>query len=536
MLLNNKFIASSLLAVSLLFGGTNLTAKEKTIKNQLTYVNFRDLRDLNPHLYGGELFAQNLLFESLVKIENDGSYSPWLAKSWEVKDNGKTYVFQLRDDVYFHDGEKFNAKAAKANFDALLDNNKRHGWLESIRLMLEVQKSGREAIEASGEYELTLHLASSYYPLLTELGVTRPFRFISPKAFKNGTTKNGVIKMSGTGSYILESNKVDEYSVFVRNDNYWGKKPNIERIVAKVIPDPQTRLLALESGEIDLIFGPNMISAEAYNNYSNRPGFKGIMSEPISTRMMLLNTTHPILKDVRVRQALSHATDKVKISKGLFDGIEAPADTLMSKNTPYSDIGLKPYKFSFEKARKLLDEAGWEKVEGKKYRQKDGKDLEIILNYDSNKVTDNNIAEFLQSQYGKIGVHLNIKGEEEQAYRDRMKTGDFVITFNIGWGVPYDPQSFLGGMRKPVYGDYMAQQGLKNKKELDNQILLALKSTDEVKRQEHYKYVLETLHNQAVYLPLTYKRNRAIFNEKVKGVSFNISQYEVPMEKMEIEQ
>lgn len=535
MLLRNKWIASSLLALSLVVGSTNTaTAAESGVKNQLTYVNYRDLRDLNPHLYGGELFAQNLLFESLVKIQKDGSYAPWLAKSWKVSDDGKTYVFQLREDVSFHDGEKFNAKAAKANLDALLDNNKRHGWLESIRLMMEVKQAGKNPIEASGEYELTVRIADSYYPLLTEFGVTRPFRFISPKSFKDGTTKNGVTKMSGTGPYILESNKIDEFSVFVKNDKYWGKKPNIERIVAKVIPDPQTRLLALENNEIDLIFGPNMITAEAYNTYSNKPGFKGIMSEPVSTRMMLLNTTHPILKDVKVRQALSHATDKVKISKGLFDGIEAPADTLMSKNTPYADVGLKPYDFSFEKANKLLDEAGWKKVAGKKYRQKDGKDLEVILNYDSNKVTDNNIAEFLQVQCSKIGVHLNIKGEEEQAYRDRMKAGKFVITFNIGWGVPYDPQSFLGSMRKPVYGDYMAQQGLSNKKEMDDHILAALKSVDEKKRQEHYKYVFETLHNQAVYLPITYKRNRAIFNQKVKDVGFNISQYEVPMEKMSV--
>lgn len=140
MLLKNKWIASSLLAISLMLGSTTTaTGNDVTLKNQLTYVNYRDIRDLNPHLYSGELFAQNLLFESLVKIENDGSYTPWLAKSWEIKDKGKTYVFQLRDDVYFHDGEKFNAKAAKANFDAILDNSKRHGWLESIRLMIEVE-------------------------------------------------------------------------------------------------------------------------------------------------------------------------------------------------------------------------------------------------------------------------------------------------------------------------------------------------------------------------------------------------------------
>lgn len=114
MLLKNKWIASSLLAISLMLGSTTTaTGNDVTLKNQLTYVNYRDIRDLNPHLYSGELFAQNLLFESLVKIENDGSYTPWLAKSWEIKDKGKTYVFQLRDDVYFHDGENLMRKLQK---------------------------------------------------------------------------------------------------------------------------------------------------------------------------------------------------------------------------------------------------------------------------------------------------------------------------------------------------------------------------------------------------------------------------------------
>ncbi|MFR2271176.1 MAG: ABC transporter substrate-binding protein, partial [Clostridium sp.] len=146
------------------------------------------------------------------------------------------------------------------------------------------------------------------------------------------------------------------------------------------------------------------------------------------------------------------------------------------------------------------------------------------------------IAEFYQSELAKVGIKLEISGEEEQAYRDRMKAGDFDITFNISWGSPYDPQSFLAGMRMPVYGDYAAQQGLKEKAQIDETILKALTSTDEEKRQEYYTYVLTTLHEEAVYIPLTYERNRAVYNEKVKNVTFNASQFEVPMEKMKIEE
>lgn len=506
----------------------------KKSEQTVVFANFRDIRDLNPHLYSGELYAQNMLFESLVHIASDGKIEPWLATEWKILDEGKTYVFKLREDVSFSDGEKFNAKAAKANFDAILSNVKRHGWLESVRLMDAINQKGGEAVHASGEYELTLKLDAPYYPFLVELGVIRPFRFISPKAFINGTTKDGVSALSGTGRYVLKENHKDEYAVFELNPTYWGKKPELQKVVVKVIPDNQTRLMALEKGEIDLIFGVNMVDSAAYNKFAHLKGFSSAISEPLSTRMILLNTTDAITGDINVRKAIQHATDKETISKAIFAGIESPADLLLSKNTPYANIGLSPYAFDRAKAESLLEASGWMKVEGKKYRQKEGRELAITLNYNSNNVTDKTIAEFLQGEFAKIGMNLNIVGEEEQANRDRMKAGAFQMVFNISWGMPYDPQSFLAGMRKVVYGDYLAQQGLHDKALIDETILHALESTDETKRQEHYRFVLIRLHDEAVYLPLTYERNRAIFNQKLENVGFDVSKYEVPFERMRV--
>lgn len=513
-------------------GETAMASTEDT----LVYANFRDLRDLNPHLYGGELFAQNLLFEALVKIADDGSIEPWLAESWEISEDGTEYVFKLREDVTFSDGVVFNAEVAKANFDAILDNADRHTWLESVRLMQNVDAAGGKSVEATGEYELTIRLSEPYYPFLVELGVTRPFRFISPNCFIDGTTKNGVSDIIGTGSYVLQENHVDEYAVFVVNDTYWGEKPEIEQIIAKVIPDNQTRVMALESGEIDLIYGTNMIDAETYLKFENTDGFETSISDPISTRMMIMNTTDEILGDVRVRQAIQHATDRNAISEGIFSGIESPADTVLAKTVPYADIDLEPYTYDLDKANALLEEAGWQLTSGSTYRQKDGKEMAVTLYYCSDSVTEKTIAEFYQSELAKVGIKLNIIGEEEQAYRDRMKAGDFDITFNISWGSPYDPQSFLAGMRMPVYGDYAAQQGLEQKAEIDETILKALTSTDEEERQSYYTYVLTTLHEEAVYIPLTYERNRAVYNERVGQVGFNPSQFEVPMDKMIIEE
>ena len=100
--------------------------------------------------------------------------------------------------------------------------------------MQEVDNSGGKSVEVAGEYELTLRLSEAYYPFLVELGVTRPFRFISPKCFIDGTTKNGVSDIVGTGSYVLSENHVDEYSIFKVNEDYWGEKPEIKEIEVNI--------------------------------------------------------------------------------------------------------------------------------------------------------------------------------------------------------------------------------------------------------------------------------------------------------------
>ena len=176
-----------------------------------------------------------MLFRS--HLGDKGQFEPWLATSWSTSEDGKTYTFKLRDDVTFSDGTPFTAQVVKANFDALLDNVNRHSWLESIRLMAEVEKSGKDAIRVIDDHTVEIEFADSYYPFLVELGVTRPFRFLSPKCFKEGTTKNGTQCMVGTGSYVLTNNVVDQAATFERNKQYWGEKPQIDKIVAKVIPD-----------------------------------------------------------------------------------------------------------------------------------------------------------------------------------------------------------------------------------------------------------------------------------------------------------
>ena len=492
---------------------------------ELVFVNHRDIRDLNAHLYAGEMYAQSILYDTLVSITEDG-YEGCLAESWTISEDGKIYTFKIRDGVTFSDGTVCDANAILANFTAIIENKDRHTWLEMMNLLV--------GVSAPDDHTFVIELSEAYYPMLTELGCIRPFAMISPNCMIDGSTKDGVSGYIGTGPYVLTDFETDQYAVFERNENYWGEKPEIERITVKVIPDNQTRIMALESGEIDLIFGKNMLDADAISQYVDSDKFEVALSNPTSTRHIVLNTTNEILSDTAVRQALQHATNRTAISEGIFYGLEQPADTLYAATVPYCDVELTPYEYSTETASSMLDEAGW--IMGSSgIREKGGKKLELDLLYNSDSVTEKTISEYLQSEYLKLGISLNIHGEEEQSYRDNMKAGNFDMVFNICWGMPYDPQSSLAAMRAPVYGDFAAQQGLADKKEIDQAITDILTTTDEEERQELYRFVLTRLHEDAVYIPLTFECNKALYTKNLQGVHFGTDQYDVPFSDMYFE-
>ena len=505
--------------------GQTTSSTEGEAKNELVFVNYRDIRDLNPHLYAGEMYAQSILYDTLVSITDDG-YEGCLAESWTISEDGCVYTFNIRDNVYFSDGTLCDANAILANFNAIIENKERHTWLEMMNLLV--------GVSAPDSDTFVIELSEPYYPMLTELGCIRPFAMISPNCMIDGSTKDGVDGYIGTGPYVLTDFVTDEYAVFERNENYWGEAPDIEKITVKVIPDNQTRIMALEKGEIDLIFGKNMLDADAISQYVDSDQYTVSLSEPTSTRHIVLNTTHEILGDKAVRQALQHATNREAISEGIFYGLEQPADTLYATSVPYCDVDLEPYVYDTSIAEQMLDEAGWV-MNSDGIREKEGQKLELDLLYNSDSVTEKTIAEYLQSEYQKLGISLNIHGEEEQSYRDNMKAGNFDMVFNICWGMPYDPQSSLAAMRAPVYGDYAAQLGLEDKAEIDQAITDILTSTDETERQELYTFVLTRLHEDAVYIPLTYECNKALYTSELQGVHFGSDQYDVPFADMYFE-
>ena len=194
-------------------------------------------------------------------------------------------------------------------------------------------------------------------------------------------------------------------------------------------------------------------------------------------------------------------------------------------------MNLKERAFNPDKANKLLDAAGWT-LEKDHYRYKDGKKLELSIYYNSDNAQEKTISEFIQNDLKNVGVNLKIIGEEKQAFLDRQKTGDFDLMYSLSWGTPYDPQSYLSSWRIPAHGDYQAQIGLDKKEWLDDTIKAVMIESNEEKCKKIYADLLTYIHDEGVYIPLTYSRTKAVHIPELKGVTFNVSQYEIPFEKM----
>lgn len=327
-------------------GTTSETTEPRT---ELTFAFFRGMESVSPHTTASEMWFQEAVYETLVSVENSG-IEPCLAESWEISVDGLTYTFNIREGVVFTDGVALDAYVIEQNFDNIWADANSLQWLESLLLT----ESYREVDEFTFEIVLT----EPYYPTLTELGLARPYGIGSPNIFIEGEPRN-VTEAIGTGPYYLAEEKTDEYVILQMNEDYWGEKPTIETVTMKVIPDNQTRIMALENGEVDLIYGVNVLDAATLKIYEDNDTFEYATSEPNLTKHLVLNATVEGLDDLAVRQAINHAVDKQAIADGVYYGMEQPADALFASNVPYCDVDLEPYGYDKDLAVQILEDAGW---------------------------------------------------------------------------------------------------------------------------------------------------------------------------------
>lgn len=479
----------------------NLYANELRIST-----NSNALEDqLNPHQYSpNEMWAQNIVYDGLVDFK-DGKVVPALATSWDIKNDGLTYIFHLRKNVKFSNNDSFNADVVKKNFDAILANKINHMWLELVDNIKDYKVIDPLTFE--------LDLKKPYNLTLKELALVRPFRFISPSAFINNGTKDGIKASIGTGRYKLVKSIPGVLDEFKENENYWGKKSDIKTIVAKVIPDESAKILALKNKNIDLIYGNDQLSLRNFNKFKNE--FSYAISKPYKTLALILNSSKAPTNSLNIRKALSYAVNKKEIRNALF-GQEKVATYLF-------DIDLNASKFDFNqtKAKDLLSNYKLENG----FFYKDNKKLEVNFVYEAKDQFSIKLAKILKDEFAQVGIALNLIPCEESIYVKRVKNGEFNIALMSTWGDPYGIKGFISSFRHKSHADFIAQSGLKIKKDIDKNLTNMLFVPNS--KKDYKDLVLQSLTNEAIYIPLVYESNRALFNKNLKNVKIDKSEYDI---------
>lgn len=519
-----KILLLSLCCLFIFLACGERNSEKKEEKKILTISWNQDIGFLNPHVYLPDQFiTQAMVYEGLVNYGENGEILPSLAESWDISEDGKRYTFHLRKGVKFSDNSDFDAYNVEKNFKTLVLQRQNHSWFGLMEHLV--------SFRVVDKYTFEITLDSSYTPTLYDLAMIRPIRFLANASFPdNGDTSSGIKSSIGTGPWILKEHKKDEYAIFEKNPNYWGEKPILDEVVIKIIPDAETRALQFEAGELDMIYGNGLISYDTFKSYTKNKEYKTAISEPMSTRLIMFNAATGPLTDIRLRKALTYATDKKAISDGILNGIEAPADTIFAPNMPHSNQNLVPYEYNLDKAKALLAEAGWKK--GKEYLEKDGEILNLIFPYIATKTLDKQIAEYIQSQWKELGVKVNIVAVEEKKFWEDTDNLKYNVMLNYSWGAPWDPHAYINAMATPAeHGnpDYKAQKNLPIKKELDDKIHQVLVETDSKKVEKLYKEILTILHEQAIYIPLTYQSLIAVYRDNLDGVKFMPQEYELPL-------
>lgn len=467
----------------------------------LTVVRLSDATKLDPHFIT-DIPSANILYqkvyEGLVEPDKDFKIQPLLAKKWEIIDD-TTWEFKLQEGVTFHDGAPFNAEAVKQTFNRVLDPNTGSPQREKFSMIKE--------IKVIDEYTVQFLLEYPYAPLLSILA-SNEGSIISPKALSENPDKLAEYPV-GTGPFVFESWKTGQEISLKKNENYWGKKPNIDRVVFKVVPEDATRLAMIETGEAHINDQVPVTEIERIEA-SKTMGLH--RAEGLAVEYIGFNTKSKSVEDVKVRKAISHAIEREAIIKGVYNNVGTLANSAMSPLVFGYSENIKPYDYDLNEAKKLLKEAGYE----------NGLELKLVTSDRKERI---NMAEVIQSQLKGIGVNVNIQVLEYGAYIEAISKSDFDL-FIGGWGNAtgdgdYNQYSIFHSASQGPPGNHFYYSN----PEVDKIIEAARQETDEAKRLELYEKAMQIEMDDAVYIPIRNYEHLAAYGKNVSGFWLSAANY-----------
>ncbi len=438
-----------------------------------------------------------LIFDALVRRDAHFNLQPMLAERWDVADP-KTYIFHLRHDARFHDGRPLTARDVKWTFDSIIGGKVR------------TPKSGTygpvQQIDAADDYTVVFHLKEPMATLLWNLsdgGIG-----IVPYGSGPEFAQHPV----GSGPFRFVRLEQDKEVVLERNDQYWGDRAHVSRVVFNIVPDVTTRALELRKGSADLAL--NSVTPDMVLTLKREPNLDIIRGPGTGVTYLELNLRDPILKDARVRQALAYAIDRAPLLHYLWRDMARPAAGVLPPEHWAYDAGVRQYEHNPQKARELLDAAGYRAVNGVRFH---------LTMKTSTQEDPRLLAAVLQQQLRDVGIALDIRSYEFATFFSDVTKGAFQM-YPLRWiGGNEDPDIFEYAFDSKSIPPKRANRGYYSNPKVDALIDDARNSLDQEHRRKDYFEVQRILAEDLPSINLYYIDNVLVHSRRVKNLALSPS-------------
>lgn len=476
---------SLLLCFILCFGmlsgcGGDKGGSEAAGKDEVVIATDTDLKALDPMKNWNTscYYIYWTCYDRLVGFnEETGEFEPELAEKWEISDDGMTYTFYLRDDVKWHDGSDFTAEDVKYTVERGIETG-------------------------SGIYPSVSH-ATVIDPYTIELHMTAPNSLLMDKQWngdaciiKKDCGDDVAQNVVGTGAYKVKEWVTGDHITIEANPDYWGEQPKVKTIKFVTMPEANTRLVSVQSGDVDAapIPAANVKQASADENLTV------LSKESTQVNYIGLNVNYKPLSNKLVRQAIAYALDKDAMIQAQLEGQGSEANSIVPSSIGGYNASVKGYEFNKEKAKELLAEAGYA----------DGFELELASVAGKHDLA----TQVIQSDLKEIGIEVKLKPMDATAFTDYQNTNQCEMF--IGYRSSSNADFYVKIMHSNNIEQGRNAVGY-NDAEMDKMIDDTYVAMGE-ERDAIYEKIQEKINDEAVVIPLYVNTVFAVVQKDLKGV------------------
>lgn len=466
------------------------------------------------------------VLQSLAALDStrhpDYPLKPVLAESWEVSPDGLTFTFRLRRGVKWHDGQPFTGQDVVATVKKILDPGVRAMHLRNyFEDLEEIRTAPGDDFTVIARYRKPYFMAFRFLATLA----------IYPKHVLDvaGDLMSHPIHRApvGTGPFRFKEWITADRIVFERNEDYWGRKAYLDRVVYRLVEDHTSAFQLLQKGEFDL-FTP--VQPQAWVN--DMPaiealvkGYNRIRFFDVNYMWIGWNQDRPFFRDRGVRLALTYAMDREAMRQKFLLGMDRPTTCHFYPESDSCDSTLDPRPYDPKKAAALLDEAGWKDTDGDGVRDKGGVPFRFTFLVTSSSVFLGKLTPYLQQELRKLGIEMEIKKVAWALFIQMVREHKFDAV-SMMWGntdVHSDPFQIWHSSQAKDGSNYISYAN----PEVDALIEKARVTLDDEARSELYRWFGRILHDENPYTFLYNRPTLDVVRKNVRGIRPAVPWYDL---------